>query len=44
MYGGEGGIRTRVELTPKVDFESTAFNHSATPPLNVDRIGSAEPL
>ena len=29
---GEGGIRTPDEPKPIIDFESTAFNHSATSP------------
>src|SRR5437660_5833498 len=31
--GGRGEIRTRVRVSPKPDFESGAFNHSATLPL-----------
>jgi hypothetical protein len=31
--GGRGGIRTHVRVSPKPDFESGAFNHSATLPL-----------
>src|ERR1039458_7014782 len=31
--GGRGGIRTHVRVAPKPDFESGAFNHSATLPL-----------
>ena len=31
--GGRGGIRTHVRIAPKPDFESGAFNHSATLPL-----------
>jgi hypothetical protein len=30
--GGRGGIRTPVRIAPKPDFESGAFNHSATLP------------
>ena len=30
--GGRGGIRTHVRIAPKPDFESGAFNHSATLP------------
>jgi hypothetical protein len=30
--GGEGGIRTPGRVTPTSDFESGAFNHSATSP------------
>ena len=30
--GGRGGIRTPVTVTRKPDFESGAFNHSATRP------------
>ena len=30
--GGEGGIRTPVTLARKADFESAAFNRSATSP------------
>ena len=33
--GGEGGIRTHGERKPTVDFESTAFDHSATSPQQV---------
>lgn len=29
---GEGGIRTPVRCDPKLDFESSAFNRSATSP------------
>ena len=29
---GEGGIRTPVGCDPKLDFESSAFNRSATSP------------
>ena len=29
---GEGGIRTPVKFDPKIVFETTAFNHSATSP------------
>lgn len=29
---GEGGIRTPVRFDPKIVFETTAFNHSATSP------------
>jgi len=31
--GGRGGIRTHERVTPSPDFESGAFNHSATLPL-----------
>ena len=31
--GGRGGIRTHVGVSPKPDFESGTFNHSATLPL-----------
>jgi hypothetical protein len=31
--GGRGGIRTHVRVSPKPDFESGAFNHSATLPV-----------
>jgi hypothetical protein len=31
-YGGRGGIRTHGRVTPTPDFESGAFNHSATLP------------
>jgi hypothetical protein len=30
--GGEGGIRTLERVAPLLDFESSAFNHSATSP------------
>jgi hypothetical protein len=33
--GGEGGIRTHVRHSPKPDFESGAFDHSATSPDSV---------
>ncbi len=33
-YGGRGGIRTHGSLATTSDFESGAFNHSATLPLN----------
>src|SRR4051812_24859237 len=33
-YGGEGGIRTHVRVSPKHAFQACAFNHSATSPLN----------
>ncbi len=32
LYGGGGGIRTLEQVTPLLDFESSTFNHSATPP------------
>jgi hypothetical protein len=32
-FGGRGGIRTHGWVTPTPDFESGAFNHSATLPL-----------
>ena len=32
INGGRGGIRTHGEVTPTPDFESGAFNHSATLP------------
>ena len=32
VSGGEIGIRTPVRLTPKPDFESGAFDHSAISP------------
>ena len=32
-FGGRGEIRTLVRVAPKPDFESGAFNHSATLPL-----------
>ncbi len=32
IFGGRGGIRTHVRIAPKPDFESGAFNHSATLP------------
>src|ERR1035438_5849793 len=32
VVGGRGGIRTHVRIAPKPDFESGAFNHSATLP------------
>ena len=32
--GGRGGIRTHVRIAPKPDFESGAFNHSATLPFD----------
>src|SRR6267378_4187918 len=31
--GGEGGIRTPVELSPKAVFKTAAIDHSATSPL-----------
>ena len=31
-YGGEGGIRTPGTRERTIDFESTAFDHSATSP------------
>jgi hypothetical protein len=34
--GGEGGIRTHVRHSPKPDFESGAFDHSATSPDSVN--------
>ena len=37
-YGGRGGIRTHGTVTRTSDFESDAFNHSATLPA-VDFIG-----
>src|SRR5437870_6830428 len=33
IIGGRGEIQTRVRVAPKPDFESGAFNHSATLPL-----------
>lgn len=30
---GEGGIRTLEQIAPLLDFESSAFNHSATSPV-----------
>ena len=36
-FGGEGGIRTPVTLTGKLDFESSAFNR-ARPPLRGNSI------
>ena len=33
-YGGRGGIRTHGSLATTSDFESDAFNHSATLPLS----------
>ena len=38
--GGEGGIRTPVTLTGKLDFESSAFNR-ARPPLRFSCISFA---
>jgi hypothetical protein len=35
VFGGEGGIRTHVRHSPKPDFESGAFDHSATSPDSV---------
>ena len=35
--GGRGGIRTHGTVTRTPDFESGAFNHSATLPLGVVR-------
>ena len=32
-YGGRGGIRTHGSLATTSDFESDAFNHSATLPI-----------
>jgi hypothetical protein len=32
-FGGEGGIRTHVRVSPKHAFQACAFNHSATSPL-----------
>ena len=37
--GGRGGIRTHVRIAPKPDFESGAFNHSATLPFEANRPG-----
>ena len=31
--GGRGGIRTHGRFDPTLDFESSAFNHSATLPI-----------
>ena len=31
-YGGEGGIRTHVRVSPKHAFQACAFSHSATSP------------
>ena len=36
--GGEGGIRTHGKRKPTVDFESTAFDHSATSPKKSESI------
>ena len=36
--GGRGGIRTHGRLAPTPDFESGAFNHSATLPAGAKRI------
>ena len=33
LDGGEGGIRTHGKIAPTSDFESGAFNHSATSPI-----------
>src|ERR1035438_7044554 len=38
VVGGRGGIRTHVRIAPKPDFESGAFNHSATLPLRRRRL------
>ena len=38
IYGGEGGIRTHGKIAPTSDFESGAFNHSATSPKG-EKIG-----
>jgi hypothetical protein len=32
IFNGEGGIRTPGKFDPSTDFESAAFNHSATSP------------
>lgn len=40
VRGGGGGIRTLVtRVTGKTVFETAAFNHSATPPHGVGRLG-----
>src|SRR6266481_1217448 len=36
--GGRGGIRTHGRIAPTPDFESGAFNHSATLPLESTRL------
>jgi hypothetical protein len=38
LDGGRGGIRTHVRIAPKPDFESGAFNHSATLPAVAEMI------
>lgn len=38
IFGGERGIRTPEKLAPLIDFESTAFDHSAISPLLANRI------
>ena len=40
--GGRGGIRTHVRIAPKPDFESGAFNHSATLPLDNQSLANIE--
>ena len=35
-YGGEGGIRTPGTLKRTIDFESTALDHSATSPKQME--------
>jgi hypothetical protein len=33
-FGGGGGIRTLGRFAPTLDFESSTFDHSATPPVS----------
>src|SRR6266700_2497467 len=42
LFGGEGGIRTPVTLSGKLDFESSAFNR-ARPPLRFSGIALLYP-
>ena len=36
LYGGEGGIRTPGTRKRTIDFESTALDHSATSPKQME--------
>jgi hypothetical protein len=38
IFGGQGGIRTHGKLAPTTVFKTVALNHSATCPLNDDRL------
>jgi len=40
VFGGEGGIRTHVTVAGKPHFECGAFDHSATSPRGLSRIGA----